>query len=213
LTAIPLGDSDRLRVGDFVVAIGNPFGLDHTVTSGIVSALKRSLKDGDVMGDFIQTDASINPGNSGGALVNLKGELVGINTAIYSPSGGNIGIGFARPVNVARDVMQNLVRYGQVRRGQIGIKIQDLDDEELASAFGLRPGEGALVAEVMPGSSAEAAGLLSGDVILSVNQEKVTRASQLSQQLKRLSVGEKVRLEVLREGRRFVLQPVLRALH
>ena len=151
LTALPFGDSDTLRVGDFVAAIGNPFGLGQTVTSGIVSALGRSGINIEGYEDFIQTDASINPGNSGGALVNLKGELVGINTAIIGPSGGNVGIGFAVPSNMTRIVMDQLVRYGTVRRGRLGIVIQDLTPD-LAKGLGTTQSEGAVITQVESGS-------------------------------------------------------------
>jgi len=150
LRAIPLGDSDRIEVGDFVIAIGNPFGLGQTVTSGIISALGRSGLGKQGYEDFIQTDASINPGNSGGALVNLTGQLVGINTAIISPGGGNVGIGFAVPVNMARRVMEQLVQYGEVRRGQIGISIRDLGADLAAK----ESNQGALIAEIGSGSTA-----------------------------------------------------------
>lgn len=157
LTAIPLSNSDQLKVGDFVVAIGNPFGLGQTVTSGIVSALGRGigLKGYE---NFIQTDASINPGNSGGALINLRGELVGINTAILSRSGGNIGIGFAIPINMAHQIMQQLVEHGEVSRGRLGVIVQDLTPE-LASAFKLKQHKGAVIAQVVKGSPADKAGL------------------------------------------------------
>ena len=144
LSALPLADSEELRVGDFVVAVGNPFGLGQTVTSGIVSALGRTGFRGLEYQNFIQTDASINPGNSGGALINLRGELVGINSAIFTPSGGNVGIGFAIPSRMARYVMDQLIRFGEVRRGTLGLIVQDLTDE-LAGAFGIEAGKGALV--------------------------------------------------------------------
>ncbi|HZN58770.1 MAG TPA: trypsin-like peptidase domain-containing protein, partial [Planctomycetota bacterium] len=162
---IELGDSDALEVGDFVVAIGNPFGFSHTVTSGIVSALGRHGLNPEGYEDFIQTDASINPGNSGGALINLRGELIGINSAIISGSGGNIGIGFAIPINMARAVMQQLVQYGEVRRGQLGVQILDVTPQ-IAEASGLDVSEGALVSQVVPNSPAEQAGVETGDVIV-----------------------------------------------
>ena len=152
LTAVPIGNSDRLQVGDFVLAVGNPFGLGQTVTSGIVSALGRTGLGIEGYEDFIQTDASINPGNSGGALVDLQGRLIGINTAILAPGGGNVGIGFAVPINMARDVMEQLIRYGEVRHGRIGVAIQDLTPD-LARALGTTHTEGALVARVEPGSA------------------------------------------------------------
>jgi S1-C subfamily serine protease len=173
LTALPLGDSDKLEVGDFVVAIGNPFGLGQTVTSGIVSALRRTGLGIKGYEDFIQTDAAINPGNSGGALVNLRGELVGINTAIVGPSGGNVGIGFAIPATMARDVMDQIVKFGEVRRGQLGIAIQDLTPD-LAQAMDLRRQlTGVVIAKVESRSPAERAGLKVVDVITEVGRTPV----------------------------------------
>jgi len=199
LTAIKLADSDRLRVGDYVVAIGNPFGLGQTVTSGIISALARSGLGLDYE-DFIQTDASINPGNSGGALVNLRGELVGINTAIFSRSGGNIGLGFAIPSNMAREVMEQLVSFGEVRRGFLGFQFQDLNPD-LALAFGVSANEGAVLTGVLPGSPAAAGGLKPGDVITHFNQRKLTNAAELRTQIGLARVGKKVEIGYLREGR------------
>src|ERR1700751_1952197 len=168
LTAVPIGDSDRLQVGDFVLAIGNPFGLGQTVTSGIVSALGRSGLGIEGYEDFIQTDASINPGNSGGPLVDLQGRVVGINTAILAPSGGNVGIGFAVPINMARQVMDQLIRYGEIKRGRIGVAIQDLTPD-LAQALGTKQTQGALIARVEPGSPAERAGLRTNDLVVAIN--------------------------------------------
>ena len=199
LVAVPLGDSDRLEVGDFVIAIGNPFGLGQTVTSGIVSALGRSGLGIEGYEDFIQTDASINPGNSGGALVNLRGELVGINTAILGPSGGNIGIGFAIPINMAREVMDQIVEYGEVRRGVLGVAAQDLTPN-LADGLGIKAREGAVIAQVMSGSAAEAAGLLRGDVIVAINGESVRNASHLRNEIGLVRVGQTVELRVVRDG-------------
>jgi len=202
LRELPMGDSDRLRVGDYVMAIGNPFGLDHTVTTGVVSGLERVLpgSDGARLQSFIQTDASINPGNSGGALVNLKGELVGINTAILSRSGGNIGIGFAIPINMARRVLEQIVEYGEVRRGVLGVRVQDLT-AEIAEAFGLDRREGALVAQVAPNSAADEAGLESGDVIVAVNGEPVRSANDLANAIGLLPIGTEVEIRYLRDGR------------
>ncbi len=208
LSEVPFGDSDALEVGDFVVAIGNPFGLGQTVTSGIVSALGRSGLGIEGYEDFIQTDASINPGNSGGALVNLDGELVGINTAIVAPSGGNVGIGFAIPVNMARQIMEQLIEYGEVRRGQLGVVIQDVTPE-LAEALGLESTRGAVIAQVVPGSPAERAGLKVGDVVTAVNGEPVRSAAQLRNRIGLLRVGSRVTLEIIRDGRRKTVRTVI----
>jgi serine protease Do/serine protease DegQ len=200
LTAVPLADSERLRVGDYVVAIGNPFGLGQTVTSGIISALARSGLGITGYEDLIQTDASINPGNSGGALVNLRGELVGINTAIYSQSGGNIGIGFAIPVNMVRQVTEQLVDYGEIRRGFLGAQLQDLDPD-LAEAFGMKTRKGAVLVNIVEGSPAAKAGLQPGDVVIGVNGKPVDNAADLRNKVGLKRVGEKVRLQLVREGR------------
>jgi Do/DeqQ family serine protease len=205
LEALPLADSDRLRVGDFVVAIGNPFGLRQTVTSGIVSALGRSGLGIEGYENFIQTDASINPGNSGGPLVNLRGELVGINTAILAPGGGNVGIGFAIPVNMARSVMEQIVEFGGVRRGVFGIGIQELTPQ-LAQALGVAQRRGAVIAEVRPGSAAADAGLQVGDVALSLNARPVVSAADLRTRLALLRIGDEVRLKVLRQGEERLLR-------
>ncbi|MCZ6664873.1 MAG: Do family serine endopeptidase, partial [Gammaproteobacteria bacterium] len=199
LTALPLADSEKLRVGDFVVAIGNPFGLGQTVTSGIVSALARSGLGITGYEDLIQTDASINPGNSGGALVNLRGELVGINTAIYSQTGGNIGIGFAIPVNMASQIMEQLVEHGEVQRGFLGAQLQDLDGE-LAEAFGLPITEGAVLVNIVRGSPAEEAGLKPGDVVTHINGRRVTSAADLRNQVGITRVGVKIDLTYLRNA-------------
>ncbi len=199
LTHVPMGDSDKLAVGDFVVAIGNPFGLSQTVTSGIVSALGRSGLGIEGYEDFIQTDAAINPGNSGGALADLRGHLVGINTAIFSGSGGNIGIGFAIPINMARGVMEQLVKYGEVRRGSLGIQLQDLD-AELAEAFGIPNRQGAVIVNVLPDTPAQKAGLQVGDVIVSVNGRPVQNASGVRNAIGLMQVGDRVALEVGRKG-------------
>jgi Do/DeqQ family serine protease len=198
LTAVPLGDSDKLQVGDYVVAIGNPFGLGQTVTSGIVSALGRGLG---IEGyeDFIQTDASINPGNSGGPLVDLRGNLVGINTAILAPSGGNIGIGFAVPINMARRVMDQLERYGEVKRGRIGITIQDLTPD-LAQAMNTSRTAGAVIAKVQPGSAADRAGLRSGDLVVTANGVAIRDGAQLKNTIGLGRIGDDVKLAVDRGG-------------
>src|SRR5579864_683327 len=200
LTQIPLGDSARVEVGDFVVAIGNPFGLQHTVTSGIISGLSRSGINPDGYEDFIQTDASINPGNSGGALVNLKGELIGINTAILSRSGGNIGIGFAIPVNMAHGVMDQLIKYGSVKRGLLGVSIYTVTPD-IAQSLGLANAQGALVSQVVDGSPAEKAGIHTGDVITSVNGQSVKSNGELRNAIGLMRVGDKVEIGLLREGK------------
>jgi serine protease Do/serine protease DegQ len=200
LTAIKLGDSEQLRVGDFVVAIGSPFGLAQTVTSGIVSAKGRRGLGIEGYEDFIQTDASINPGNSGGALVNLRGELVGINTAIVAPSGGNVGIGFAIPVNMVRHLADQLVEHGEIKRGRLGVFIQDLTPE-LAKAFGTDLKKGAVVTQIEPGSAAERAGLKEGDVVTSVNGRAVEDAADLRNAIGLLRVGDTVSLGVTRQGK------------
>ncbi|MCH7506333.1 MAG: Do family serine endopeptidase [Proteobacteria bacterium] len=197
LRALPLADSNQLRVGDFVVAVGNPFGLGQTVTSGIVSALGRAGFRGLEFQNFIQTDASINPGNSGGALINLRGELVGINSAIFTPSGGNVGIGFAIPSAMAKFVMDQLARFGEVRRGTLGIYVQDLT-AELAGAFGLKNGKGALVAEVVGESAAERAGIQAGDVITAIADNPVNNAREFHNIEGQLPLGESVTLEFFR---------------
>ncbi|MHB8535282.1 MAG: DegQ family serine endoprotease [Sulfuricaulis sp.] len=199
LTAVPLGDSGKLRVGDFVVAIGNPFGLGQTVTSGIVSALGRTGLGIEGYEDFIQTDASINPGNSGGALVNLHGELVGINTAIVGPNGGNVGIGFAIPVNMARQVMSQLIKFGEVRRGQLGVYIQDLTPQ-LAKALGVKQDHGAVVTQVAHDSPAAKAGLKTGDVIVKIDGSPVHNASDLRNTVGLMQIGQTVTLDILRDG-------------
>ncbi len=199
LTAVPTGDSDQLQVGDFVVAIGNPFGLGQTVTSGIVSALGRSGLGIEGYEDFIQTDASINPGNSGGPLVNLEGQCVGINTAILAPGGGNIGIGFAVPINMARSVMEQLIRYGSVKRGRIGVAIQDLTPD-LAQSMNTKHTTGALIARVDPGSPAERAGLHAGDLVIAVNGVPVTSGTQLRNKIGLTRIGEEDELTIDRRG-------------
>jgi serine protease Do len=199
LKAIAFGDSDRLEIGDFVIAIGNPFGLGQTITSGIVSALGRTGLAKQGYEDFIQTDASINPGNSGGALVDLHGRLVGINTAIISPGGGNVGIGFAVPINMARKVMDQLVQYGEVRRGQIGIGVRDLG-AELAARENY---QGAMIAEVASGSPAEKAGLKKGDIVKAVNDTPIKSATQLRNLIGLTPVGSRIELRLERSGGQF----------
>jgi serine protease DegQ len=212
LTAIPLADSTQLQVGDFVVAVGNPFGIGQTVTSGIVSAVGRSGLQGLGYQNFIQTDASINPGNSGGALVNLDGQLVGINTASFNPQGsmaGNIGLGFAIPSNLAGDVMRQLLATGQVRRGSLGIDTQDVD-ARMASALKLDQAEGAVVTRVYPGSAAAAAGLQAGDVILAANGQHIGDRDTLRNFEGLQGVGSHVTLQVQRDGKPLQLAATLR---
>jgi len=200
LSELPLANSDKLRVGDFVVAIGNPFGLGQTVTSGIVSALGRSGLGIEGYENFIQTDASINPGNSGGALVNLRGELVGINTAIIAPSGGNVGIGFAIPINMAHQVVRHLLEHGTVQRGVLGINVQDLTPE-LAVAFGLDSNtKGAVVSDVNRNSAAEQADIRTSDVIIAINNQPVGSGADVRNQIGLLRVGDNVKLTVMRKG-------------
>jgi Do/DeqQ family serine protease len=198
LTAVPMGDSDRLQVGDFVLAVGNPFGLGQTVTSGIISALGRSPG---IEGyeDFIQTDASINPGNSGGPLVDLQGRIVGINTAIVAPSGGNVGIGFAVPISMARQVMDQLTRYGEIKRGRIGVAIQDLTPD-IAQALGTKYTQGAVIARVEPGSAAERAGLRTNDLVVAVNGAPMRSGTELRNRVGLSRIGDEVQLTVDRGG-------------
>ncbi|MEJ2399642.1 MAG: Do family serine endopeptidase, partial [Gammaproteobacteria bacterium] len=213
LTALPIGNSDRLRVGDFVVAIGNPFGLGQTVTSGIVSALGRTGLGIEGYEDFIQTDASINPGNSGGALVDLAGKLVGLNTAIFSQSGGNIGIGFAIPINMAHDIMTQLIEHGEVKRGQLGAQAQDLTPD-LVQAFNLPSGRaGAVVTKVTPDSAAAKAGLKPGDIVIAVNGQPVRDSADLRNDIGVLRVGQKVKLTILRDGKRQTLEATVAEPH
>jgi len=200
LTEVPLGDSSKAEVGDFVVAIGNPFGLQHTVTFGIVSALSRSGINPDGYEDFIQTDASINPGNSGGALVNLHGELIGINSAILSGSGGNIGIGFAIPSNMAKSVMDQLIKYGSVKRGILGVNVVTLTPD-YADNLGLKDQQGALVSQVVQGSAADQAGIKAGDVITSVNGQTVKTGGELRNRIGLLRIGETVDIGLLHDGK------------
>ncbi len=209
---MPLADSSALQVGDFVVAVGNPFGIGQTVTSGIVSAVGRSGLRGLGYQNFIQTDASINPGNSGGALVNLNGELVGINTASFNPRGsmaGNIGLGFAIPAKLARDVMSQLVATGEVRRGTLGLDTQDVD-ARIAQGLGLNEARGAVVTRVFAGSAAATAGLKAGDVIVGANGERIDDRNSLRNFEGLQAVGSRVTLDVLRDGKPLQLRAALR---
>ncbi len=204
LTEIPLANSEQHNVGDFVVAIGNPFGLGQTVTSGIISAMERSGLGIEGYENFIQTDASINPGNSGGALVNLRGELVGINTAIFSKSGGNIGIGFAIPINMAHDIMQQLIIHGEVKRGRLGAQAQDLTPQ-LAEAFNIPFRRGAVVAHVEKASPADRAGLKPGDIVTEINGKAVRNADMLRNNMGLLRIGQTVKMKVLRDNKTLML--------
>lgn len=199
LVAIKTSDSDELRVGDFAVAIGNPFGLGQTVTSGIVSALGRSGLGIEMLENFIQTDAAINSGNSGGALVNLKGELIGINTAIVAPGGGNVGIGFAIPANMVKNLVAQIAEHGEVRRGVLGISGRDLDSQ-LAQGFGLDTQHGGFVNEVTAGSAAEKAGIKAGDIIVSVDGRAIKSFQELRAKVATMGAGAKVELGLIRDG-------------
>ena len=201
LTSIPFADSSKLRVGDFTVAIGNPFGLGQTVTSGIISALGRTGLGIEGYEDFIQTDASINPGNSGGALVNLRGELIGINTAILASGGtGNVGIGFAIPINMVRELTSQLIEYGEVRRGMLGVIMQNLTPE-LARAFGLDMHQGVVISQVVENSAASKAGLKAGDVVSDINGAPVKSASAMRNMVGLMRVGAKMDITVIRDGK------------
>ena len=197
LTDITIGDSDNVEVGDFVIAIGNPFGLGNTVTSGIVSALGRTGISTSGYEDFIQTDASINPGNSGGALVNMKGELVGINSAIISRSGGNVGIGFAVPSEIAQSIMSQILDFGEVRRGLLGVSIQTIDKES-AEILGVNTESGALISGIEPGSAAEKAELKVDDIIVKVDNEKIASSRELANAIGLKGSGETVIIEFIR---------------
>lgn len=200
LTEIKLADSDALRVGDFTVAIGNPFGLGQTVTSGIISALGRSGLNIENFENFIQTDAAINSGNSGGALINLNGELIGINTAILGPNGGNVGIGFAIPANMVKNLSAQILEFGQVKRGILGVQGGELTSE-LAEAFGYKTNHGAFVSQVIPDSAASEAGLQAGDIIISVNGKKIRTFGELRAKIATLGAGKKVGISVIRDGK------------
>jgi Do/DeqQ family serine protease len=200
LTEMPIGDSEDVRVGDFVIAIGNPYGLTHTVTSGIVSALGRTNISRDGFEDFIQTDASINPGNSGGALVNMNGELIGINSMIFSRSGGNVGIGFAVPTAIASSIMGQILDFGEIRRGLLGVNIQSID-REAAETLDIDVEGGALITRVFPDSAAEKAGLEVGDIIVGINDKKVTSAAELRNTIGLLRSGDEIGISYLRDNK------------
>ncbi|OZS42129.1 Do family serine endopeptidase [Photobacterium sanguinicancri] len=201
LTEIKIADSDGLRVGDFAVAIGNPFGLGQTVTSGIISALGRSGLNIENFENFIQTDAAINSGNSGGALVNLNGELIGINTAILGPNGGNVGIGFAIPANMVKNLSEQILEFGEVKRGVLGVQGGELNNE-LAEAFGYETNHGAFVSQVMPDSAAHEAGLKAGDIITSINGKAIRTFGELRAKIATLGAGKTVKLGVVRDGKK-----------
>lgn len=205
LVALPISNSDELRVGDFVIAIGSPFGLSQTVTSGIVSALGRSGLGIEGYEDFIQTDASINPGNSGGALVNLRGEFVGMNTAILAPGGGNVGIGFAIPANMAMTIKESLVTHGEVRRGLLGVTTQDLTPE-LVKAFGLKTKHGAVISKVAGNSPAAKAGLEPGDIITEVNGQKIKGSHDIRNMIGLMKIGAKVDIGFMRDDKKMLVQ-------
>lgn len=208
LTQIAIADSDKLRVGDFAVAVGNPFGLGQTATSGIISALGRSGLNLEGLENFIQTDASINRGNSGGALLNLNGELIGINTAILAPGGGSVGIGFAIPSNMARTLAQQLIEFGEVKRGLLGIKGTEMS-ADIAKAFNLNVQRGAFVSEVLPNSGSAKAGVKSGDVIVSLNDKPLSSFAELRSRIATTEPGATVKLGILRDGKPLNLQVTL----
>jgi len=210
LRAVKLGDSDRLRVGDWVVAIGNPFGLEQTVTAGIVSAKGRVIGAGPY-DNFIQTDAAINPGNSGGPLFNAKGEVIGINTAIYSRSGGNNGIGFAIPINLAKSVFDDLRENGKVRRARLGVMIRDIDKETM-EALGLKNRYGALIPQVEAGSAADKAGIHAGDVIVRLDEHEIKQAHDLPIRVARHKPGDRVRVEIIRDGKHITIPVIVEAM-
>ncbi|UDG81026.1 Periplasmic pH-dependent serine endoprotease DegQ [Candidatus Hartigia pinicola] len=200
LTAVSIADSDKLRVGDFAVAVGNPFGLGQTATSGIISALGRSGLNLEGLENFIQTDASINRGNSGGALVNLNGELIGINTAILAPGGGNIGIGFAIPSNMAKNLSEQLIKHGEVKHGILGIKGTEMNSD-IAKAFNIDAQRGAFVNEVLPKSPAARAGIKSGDILVSVSGKRINSFSELRAKIGTTQVGQEIIIGVIRSGK------------
>lgn len=208
LTEMPIGDSGRVRVGDFVIAIGNPYGLDNTVTSGIVSALGRTGINRGGVESFIQTDASINPGNSGGALVNMDGELIGINSMIFSRSGGNVGIGFSVPTEIASSIMRQILDFGEVRRGLLGVNIETLSPED-AKTLDLKVGGGALITRVSPQSAAEEAGLAVGDIIVGINTKTVTSAPELISTIGLMRSGDVVSVRYLRDNKEFMVSTTL----
>jgi S1-C subfamily serine protease len=208
IAEIQLGNSNLLRVGDFALAIGAPFGLSQTVTSGIISALGRPQMSSDGYGDYIQTDAAINPGNSGGALINLEGKLIGINSAIYTRSGGSIGIGFAIPVNTVKNIMNQITEFGSVKRGLLGVIISDIN-KDIADELGLEIIKGALIQEVSPNSAAEEAGLQVGDVIVSVDDQEIKKSNELRNAIGLKRSGESVALIILRNNKEISITATL----
>ena len=208
LPAIKIGDSSKLRIGDFVLAVGNPFGLEQTVTMGIISALGRSGLGITDYENFIQTDAAINPGNSGGALVNMRGELIGINTAILSRTGGNVGIGFAIPVNLAMSIKKSIDKYGKVVRGWLGVMVQEITPE-LAQSLGLASVKGALINEVMKGSPSEKSGIKRGDVIVAIDGQPVNNSASMRFLISEVMPGTVVKVKVIRDGKERVLPVVI----
>lgn len=208
LTAMATGNSNNLKVGDYIAAIGNPFGLSQTVTSGIVSALGRTTLGIENFENFIQTDASINPGNSGGAMVNMQGELVGINTAILAPNQGSIGIGFAIPINMAKSIMQQILEYGDVKRGVLGIGAQNITPD-LAAALKLENTQGAAVTQVIPGSPAQQGGLEVGDVIKSINGQGIKNASDVINTIGFLRVDSKINVDIIRNNKPMLINVTL----
>jgi serine protease Do len=205
LPTVKLGDSSNVRVGDWAIAVGNPFGLEHTVTVGVISAKSREVQLSSRGGDYLQTDASINPGNSGGPLCDINGRVIGVNNAIYSESGGNMGIGFAIPVNTARDIAERLVRFGKITRGYLGVNIRNLDNNN-AAEFGIDPKtKGVLVEIVNPNTPGQRAGLKPGDVVTAFNGKTVTRSSELQALVGAATVGSMAKLTVLRGGTTVIL--------
>ncbi len=208
LTALQVADSNSLKVGDFAIAIGNPFGLGHTVTSGIISALGRSGLGIEGYEDFIQTDASINPGNSGGALVDLRGHFIGMNTAIIAPGGGNVGIGFAIPSNMVMTLVESLVTHGEVRRGLLGVSTQDLTPE-LVKAFDLKNSHGAIISRVESSSAAAKAGLEPGDIIVTINGRKIKNSHQIRNMIGLMKIGDEVDIKILRGDKKKTITAVI----
>lgn len=208
LTSLPIGDSNTVKVGDFVAAIGSPFGLSQTVTSGIVSAIGRTTLGIENFENFIQTDAPINPGNSGGALINMQGQLIGINTAILAPNQGNIGIGFAIPANMVKSVMNQLIQYGNVKRGVLGIGVQDITPD-LANAFNVTITNGAAVTQVLPDSPAQQAGMQVGDIVTSVNGSTIKNASDVVNTIGFLRVDSKINIDILRQNKHMTVSVTL----